>query len=253
LEVKRAIYVSILAGLIVLATATSSFVFGFPFQTSNDPVLSGNPEMKIDNTNAQAGSIMLTPTFSSQVIYSGSSAYSGGLCSQKITVNDEAGSISVRLVAFSYSVPIANLTAHQSVSFDAPGVNGRIVATFIPIGVVTGNQGQSSGTYVISTPVCQNQLGEGEVLMVVTKVSLSAGIISYGDLVVNSLKGTPVEAEITYIAGSTVRVLNSSDGSNPKNWVGIMQLGQTSVFVGTYIYVEPVFVGSALISVRVLG
>lgn len=242
-------YSALAISLIVLAVGASSEVLGIPFSFQSDPVLPKGTEMLIDNTNAQAGSIFVTPT-SPQIIYSGSASYNPGVCTKQITVNDESGSMEVWLLAFTYSIPIANLTQHQSTSFNAPGVNGEVEIVLNPASGTPGRPSTSaSGTFTVSTPVCQDLTGGGEVLMV---VGGSAGWSSP----VSSISGAVVQTLIHLIAGDPLQVY---DGPTQ---VDLLYPGQTAEVAtqgvlsfqefGSCIVIPP-GTCTSLISVRVSG
>ncbi len=198
---RRKVAFATLAVVVVAAALVStSIVFGMPLNLQSDGVLPGSPEMRLDNTNAQAGSISVTAS-QSQTVYSGVTKWGPGLCVEKVTINDEAGSMKVDYVAFGQQFSVANLTQSQSVSLDAPGAGASITVTGQASNPLRGS-GLATGTYAISTPVCQNEAGAGEVIEPI----LSFGPLSnpayslYNMTVADGTTTNPINVEIHIVS-----------------------------------------------------
>ena len=174
---RRSLYAVTFLIAVLISAGYGSITYGVPFKLDNDPVLPTNPEMRIDNTNAQAGSISVgcasTKTFcdSYQPIFAPSISRvlfvqnqsnfiqmiggpgTASACNEKLTINIEAGPVaniltSYRLDGLYASVGIAG--PHESFSIPVNDAVGPFVR------VAPAGPGITTGTYAISQGLCTN-------------------------------------------------------------------------------------------------
>jgi hypothetical protein len=188
-----------------------------------DPVLPTNPVMNIDNTDAVAGSISLTPGASQTV--------GGGTCDSIVTFNDESGSMQVQSVLQTPTGQIisvlANLTSHQSYSADDRSITGMCAGggdkgygvTLRAVGTGTT---KTSGTYAISNPTSPiAQRCNPSNLMEVAPGQTVVLAATNGN--------SSISLCLNVLTGSGLQVYMSSASSTTSEPVAMLQAGDTIV------------------------